>query len=722
MTQTRTPETLQDVDACVDAILDRVGRDVRIALPLGLGKPVELVNALYARACRDSTLQLTLLTALTLEPPTPAQGLEAALLQPFLDRVYDGVPRLDYAAAQTEGRLPPNVRVVEFFFRPGSRLRDARAQRDYISTNYTFAARDVFDQGCNVVAQMVARRDTPDGPRYSLSCNPDLGPDLVQRLRAAEAAGERKAAVVAVVNQHLPYFGRDAEAPVDMFDLVVDHPRYTTPLFSTPKTPVALADHAIGLHATALLRDGGTLQLGIGSLGDAVVHAALLRHRHPDRYRDALAATGALTAHAPLIERIGGLGPFERGLYGATEMFVDGFVHLLDAGILTRRVYDFRALQELVDEGHCDPRALTPDLLDALLERGVSQLRAEDFAPLQFHGVFTDAIRYDAGHLVHPDGDRIPANLADPGARAAIAARCLGTTLRRGVLLHGGFFLGPRAFYEALTTMPDDARDALCMTGVDKVNQLDLDPPLYRAQRRHARFINTAMMATLSGAVVSDGLDDGRVVSGVGGQYNFVAQAHQLPTGRSILLVRATRTPKAGDPQSNLVFAYAHCTIPRHLRDLVVTEYGIADLRGRTDSEVAKALLHIADSRFQPQLLAEAQRAGKIEPDYTIPEPHRHNTPDRLARALAPHAEHLPTFPLGTDFTDQELRLTRALERVKARAESTPKWHLLPAALRLPQRDEPQLRADLERIGLLRPTTLQDRITRGLLIDALRDP
>jgi acyl-CoA hydrolase len=37
----------------------------------------------------------------------------------------------------------------------------------------------------------------------------------------------------------------------------------------------------------------------------------------------------------------------------------------------------------------------------------------------------------------------------------------------------------------------------------------------------------------LSGAVVSDGLDDGRVVSGVGGQYNFIAMAHQLATGRS---------------------------------------------------------------------------------------------------------------------------------------------------------------------------------------------
>src|SRR5678815_1008270 len=94
-----------------------------------------------------------------------------------------------------------NVRVVEFFFRPGSRLGNAQAQRDYISTNYTFAARDVFAQGCNVAVQTVAKRETAHGTRYSLSCNPDTGPELVTMLRAAEAAGERKVAVVGVVNQ-----------------------------------------------------------------------------------------------------------------------------------------------------------------------------------------------------------------------------------------------------------------------------------------------------------------------------------------------------------------------------------------------------------------------------------------------------------------------------------------------------------------------------------------
>ncbi len=97
---------------------------------------------------------------------------------------------------------------------------------------------------------------------------------------------------------------------------------------------------------------------------------------------------------------------------------------------------------------------------------------------------------------------------------------------------------------------------------------------------------------------MSDGLADGRVVSGVGGQYNFVSMAHALPDARSILCVRTTRT-SGGKTTSNIVWNYAHTTIPRHLRDIVITEYGIADLRGRTDHEVIAALLNVADSRFQ---------------------------------------------------------------------------------------------------------------------------
>ncbi len=72
------------------------------------------------------------------------------------------------------------------------------------------------------------------------------------------------------------------------------------------------------------------------------------------------------------------------------------------------------------------------------------------------------------------------------------------------------------------------------------------------------------MMATLLGAAISDGLEDGQVVSGVGGQYNFVAQAFALEGARSILTLDATRL-SGNKVQSNIRWSYGHETIPRAL-------------------------------------------------------------------------------------------------------------------------------------------------------------
>src|SRR5438067_12863894 len=124
-------------------------------------------------------------------------------------------------------------------------------------------------------------------------------------------------------------------------------------------------------------------------------------------------------------------------------------------------------------------------------------------------------------------------------------------------------------------------REQTCMTGISDVNELYGEEGLKRLQRKAARFVNTGLIASLAGAVASDGLEDGRVLSGVGGQYNFVAMAHALEDGRSILMIRSTKE-EDGRLHSNVRWNYGHVTIPRHLRDIVVTEYGIADLRGRS--------------------------------------------------------------------------------------------------------------------------------------------
>ncbi len=289
------------------------------------------------------------------------------------------------------------------------------------------------------------------------------------------------------------------------------------------------------------MRDGGTLQIGIGELGDSIVYSLLLRHQQNEAWRQALVDVGTERS-AALIDAIGGRAPFTTGLFGATEMFVDQMLDLYRAGILRRRVYDYLPLQRALAANGSSTR-VDAALLEGLLAAGAGPVLDEsDIAALKAAGVLRSETRFDDGHIVSPEGVRIVANLELPSTRAALARDCLGLNLQGGTVMHAGFLLGPRAFYAALCALPESERRLFDMRGVGYINQLYGDDFSLRvAQRCHARFVNTTMMLTTLGAAVSDGLDDGRVVSGVGGQYNFVAMAHALPGARSVLCARATR-------------------------------------------------------------------------------------------------------------------------------------------------------------------------------------
>jgi hypothetical protein len=265
--------------------------------------------------------------------------------------------------------------------------------------------------------------------------------------------------------------------------------------------------------------------------------------------------------------------------------------------------------------------------------------------------------------------------------------------------------------------MPASEREKLQMKAIGFVNELYGDEDGRRRARVKARFINTAMMTTLLGAVVSDTLADGKVVSGVGGQYNFVAQAFALPDARSIIMLRATRTV-AGRTSSNIVWEYPETTIPRHLRDIVVTEYGIADLRGKSDRDTIAAMLSIVDARFQDELLQRAKHAGKIEPSFTIPPEWRANTPQQVAKVLRPArtAGHLPLFPFGTDFTPVEQQLIPALQRLR----TVSRLGLAAMAVDgLRAKPDPHALACLKRMDLAQPRRVADRIAALVLHGAL---
>jgi acyl-CoA hydrolase len=713
------PEVFDDVGHCVDAVLRRVGARVVLALPLGIGKPNPLANEFYRRALRDPALDLTIITALSLLKPRPRSALERRLLEPMTARVFGSYVEPDYAHAVRQDAVPPNIRIIEFFLTPGAFLGAPHAQRNYLSANYTHVAREVLAHGVNVIAHLVARRMSGGQMQLSFGSNADVTTDLLPLIDAARRAG-RDIVMVGETHGQMPFMTGHALVPVERFDYLVDDPRYDYDLFCPPNPPLSSVDHAIGMYASSLARDGGTVQIGIGEMGDALVYALLLRHQQNAAWASALQALGAESC-AALMGAQGGNAPFNAGLFASTEMFVDQLLELYRAGVLRRRVYDSLAVEKLLAAGELNER-FDARVLQQLSAAGLGpRLNATEFAQLQRYGIFRDDVEFDAGRVRARGGTWIAADLADAASRARLGAECLGSVLRNGQVLHAGFFLGPRGFYAALRELPESDRSQFGMRGVAYVNQLyGVDLELRVLQRRSARFYNTTMMVTLLGAAVSDALDSGQVVSGVGGQYNFVAMAHALADARSVLCVRATRTAH-GRTTSNILWNYAHETIPRHLRDIVITEYGVADLRGRTDEEVIAALLNIADSRFQGELLSRARAAGKIRADYRIPEGFRDNLPQRLERSLKPHrdAGRFSEYPFGTDLTALEIELTRALKFLAAHTGSrVARLRTLLTAL-VRGGHSPGRAAALQRMGLEQPRGIGEWLERRLLAYAL---
>jgi acyl-CoA hydrolase len=707
-------QRLSSVEQAVDTVLETVGGDVRLGLPLGLGKPNHFVNALYRRACDDPHIQLSIFTALSLGRPRAGSDLEKRFLEPFADRVFADYEELDYLRDLRAGKLPANISVSEFFFQPGSMLNNPAAQQRYISSNYTHASRDLNRQRVNVVAQMVA--DAGNG-HVSLSCNPEITLDLLPLLQRRRDAGEA-IMVIGQLHRDLPVMRHDAEVDAELLDILIDDDAAHTRLFSTPNMPVELQDHFVGLYASTLLRDGGLIQIGIGSLGDALVHHAMVRADNNVRYRDIADAAG-IGNFADLIASDGGLGKFEQGLYGCSEMVTAGLLALFDANVIRRPVYADARLQELINQGKiADPIGLHS--LDILISEAVisARISAAELGWLQRFGFVNAALQWQSGELVLPGSARIGSDLTDPVARDALRP-FLGDRLMGGILLHGGFFLGPTAFYQRLRNLSTAERSTINMTRISYVNHLLGDEWLKRAQRQHARFFNTAFTMTLMGAGVADQIEEGRVLSGVGGQYNFVAQAHELEGGRSVLMLRSWRE-RAGEAASNIVWSYGHTTIPRHLRDIVVTEYGLADLRGRNDSDVIKAMLNITDSRFQDGLLEQARQQGKIAADYRIPEAFRGNRPERLADIRSQFSDRdFPAFPLGSDFTDTEQQLITALAWLKRKVSQKEYLQLGRDVFGDERGKVEKFSSHLERMGLAAPQNLREKLYRRLLLAAL---
>jgi acyl-CoA hydrolase len=126
----------------------------------------------------------------------------------------------------------------------------------------------------------------------------------------------------------------------------------------------------------------------------------------------------------------------------------------------------------------------------------------------------------------------------------------------------------------------------------------------------HMVTINGALAVDIYGQVVADTIDGGQF-SGIGGAEDFVAGAGLELSDRSLICLPST-FEKDGELRSRIVPRFgpgAVITTPRHQVDVIVTEYGAAELEGRTVRERGEALAAIAHPQFRDELLAAADRA-----------------------------------------------------------------------------------------------------------------
>lgn len=712
---------LDNVEKTVDQVIETVGKDIVFAMPLALGKPARFVNALYKRAKANPDIKLKIITALALEKPRPSSELERRLVEPLVDRIFGGTPDFEYMLDFRAGAMPANVELFEFFNKAGGYMNNPVAQQNHVNSNYTHVVRDGMDLGVNVFGQMLAKREINGKTVYSMGCNTDICIETLEGFQEHRKMGE-PCAYVGEVNPNLPFMYGDAIVEGDKFSFIIDGPECNYALFGPPKDAVMLKDHMIGLYVSTLFKDGGTIQVGIGALGDAIVSGLVMRHSNNAEYQKIVREVGILDRYGALVDKLGGIGTFDQGLYGSSEMFVDAFMQMYKGGILKRKVFESIPLMKLINEGKLAANAIPENIIELIIEKkGIhKKLKPRDFEFLTYYGILKEGLTFEDGMI--KDGDTVyNADFRDEANLKAIR-KILGKELKHGMVILGAFFLGPKAFYDALNEMSEEERQQFGMSGVEKVNQLYGGEELRALQRKDARFVNAGMMANILGAITSDQLEDGRVVSGIGGQYNFVAMAHALPDARLVMMIRSTRG-SGKRLKSNIVFNYGHCSVPKHLRDIIVTEYGIADIRGKADKDVIAEMIKVADSRFQDQLIDQAKKSGKLPMDFVLPQEYRNNLPEKIDALLKPYQAHglFKVFPFGTDIMTEEAILGGSLRTFKAKVEDS-KLFMIKGLISWMFKDVPENAIPLlKRMQLDNPSSFQEKMMQKIVLLALKN-
>lgn len=274
--------------------------------------------------------------------------------------------------------------------------------------------------------------------------------------------------VIAQVNKQMPRTMGESFVHVSDLDIIVET---DVPLIELKPPVITDVERAIGENCASLIKDGDTLQLGIGAIPDAVL--LFLKDKK------------------------------DLGIH--SEMFSDGVVELVEAGVVTNK-----------------------------------------------------------RKTLHPGKSVVT------------------------------FLMGTRRLYDFVNDNP-----SVFMMPVDYVN----DPYIIR-QNDNLVSINSCVQVDLQGQVVSTSIGK-REISGVGGQVDFVRGANLSKGGKSIMAMPSTAANGTVSKITPLIDAGASVTTSRHDVGYVVTEYGVAELRGKTLRDRARALIAIAHPDFRASLAEE---------------------------------------------------------------------------------------------------------------------
>jgi acyl-CoA hydrolase len=281
--------------------------------------------------------------------------------------------------------------------------------------------------------------------------------------------------VVLEINENLPWTFGDTQLPISQVDYFVEN---HVPLYQLPIASPSDADSKIGGYIADLIEDGSTIQLGIGGIPNAI--APFLMNR--------------------------------RDLGVHTEMFTDGMVDLVEAGVITNRC----------------------------------------------------------------------------------------KTIWNGKMV-GAFALGTQKLYDFLHMNP----------GVEFQQGKVVNDPSVVARNHKMISVNTAVQVDILGQVSSQSIGY-RHLSGTGGQLDTHRGAQASAGGRGIIALHSTARNGQVSTIVPILSEGSEVTVPSQDVDTVVTEYGVAELKGLCVRDRMEALIRICHPDFRDWLRDEAARLGIV--------------------------------------------------------------------------------------------------------------